>query len=107
MGAERVAMDRRVANSLCSEDSFRKLETCLWRSKSDRELSIETRKSLLPEFSAVAHWLAREPVNLDLLRWSAEPDDDKFVAAALAAEATWLVSGDRDLRGNRIGKERL
>lgn len=100
-------MDRRVANSLCSADSFRKLETRLWRSKFGRYLSIETRKSLLPDFSAVAHWLTREPVNLDLLRWSAEPDDEKLAAAAIAAEATWLVSGDRDLRGNRIGNERL
>ncbi len=38
-------------------------------------------------------------VNAPLLpaQVSADPDDDKFLAAAIAGEATWLVSGDKHL----------
>ncbi len=78
-----------------SDDTFRELETRLWRPKFDRYLDIDTRKALLRDFSAVAHWVA--PDSLATTGWSRDPDDDKFIAAALAAEAIWLVSGDGDL----------
>jgi predicted nucleic acid-binding protein len=29
--------------------------------------------------------------------WSRDADDDKFIHAALAARAPWLVTGDQDL----------
>jgi predicted nucleic acid-binding protein len=43
--------------------------------------------------AALADWV--EPDNTQ--RFSRDPDDDKFVHAALAAQAEWLISGDRDL----------
>jgi putative PIN family toxin of toxin-antitoxin system len=79
-----------------SSATFAELETRLWRPKFDRYLSLELRQRILHDASAAAFWVDI-PAELSTRTWSRDPDDDHFVRAALAAEARWLVSGDRDL----------
>lgn len=76
-----------------SPATFAELETRLWRPKFDPYLSMEQRALLLHDLGAVADWV--EPT--DTTRFSRDADDDKFVHAALGAQAAWLISGDRDL----------
>lgn len=79
-----------------SAATFAELETRLWRSKFDRHLSLEVRRLLLHDFNAAAFWVDVTPA-IAMQRHSRDPDDDAFVHAALAADATRLVSGDDDL----------
>ena len=72
------------------------LESRLWRPKFDRYLSMELRRRILHDASAAALWV-EVPGELATRTWSRDPDDDHFLRAALAAEASWLVSGDDDL----------
>jgi putative PIN family toxin of toxin-antitoxin system len=76
-----------------SPATFAELETRLWRPKFDPYLSMEQRALLLHDLGAVADWVE----HTDTTRFSRDADDDKFVHAALAAQAAWLISGDRDL----------
>jgi putative PIN family toxin of toxin-antitoxin system len=78
--------------------TFTELETRLWRSKFDRYLSMELRQRILHDASAAALWV-EIPRELAARTWSRDPDDDHFLRAAVAAEASWLVSGDGDLLG--------
>lgn len=83
---------------LC-EETFAELEARLWRPKFDRYLSMERRRSILHDLSAAAHWVTLTP-EISARRFCLrDPDDDKFIHAALAAEAAWLVTGDLDLLG--------
>ena len=79
-----------------SAATFAELEARLWPPKFDRYLSLEMRQRLLHDANAVAHWVDIPPA-LASQTWCRDPDDEHFVRAALAAEARWLVSGDRDL----------
>lgn len=79
-----------------SAATFAELQDRLWRPKFDRYLSLEHRKQLLRDVDAVAHWVAI-PAEIEQQRFSRDPDDDKFIHAALAADTPWLVSGDQDL----------
>lgn len=74
-------------------ETFKELETRLWRPKFDRYLTLEERKLLLHDFEMSAIWvtIANE------LRFSRDPDDDKFIKTALVASAPILISGDNDL----------
>jgi len=76
-----------------SSATFAELETRLWRPKFDRTITLESRKLLLHDLAAAAEWV--EPASV--ATFSLDPDDDKFVDAALAAKARWLVTGDSDL----------
>ena len=71
------------------------MQTRLWRPKFDRYISVEARRRLLIDLSAVAEWV-RLPDG-PAPRLSRDADDDVFIQAALAAGADWLVSGDADL----------
>lgn len=59
---------------------------------------MESRKQLLHDIDAVAMWvdvpaaMAGETFCRD-----DDGDDDKFIHAALAAHAPWLITGDKDL----------
>ena len=89
----------RAAGSLAhvfSQDTFRKLETRIWKPKFDRYVSRETRQLLLHDASASANWVEIPPT-LASQTFSRDPNDDKFVHAALAGQAQWLVTGDDDL----------
>lgn len=76
-----------------SQPTFDELQSRLYRPKFDRYITLEQRQRLLHDLNACAHWvdLAPYPVHCR------DPDDDKFIATALQAQADWLVSGDRDL----------
>ena len=82
---------------LFSRETFTELETRLMRPKFDRYLTLEQRQSLLHDFNAAADWIALDADPCAQIRYSRDPDDDKFVWTALAGGADWLVSGDTDL----------
>ena len=79
-----------------SQDTFSELETRIWKPKFDRYVSRETRQLLLHDASASANWVEIPPT-LASQTFSRDPNDDKFVHAALAGQAQWLVTGDDDL----------
>lgn len=79
-----------------SEATFVELETRIWKPKFDRYISLEARKSILRDARAAALWVEIPPELADH-RWSRDPDDDVFIQTALAANASWLVTGDDDL----------
>lgn len=76
-----------------SQPTFDELHTRLYRPKFDRYITLEQRQRLLHDFNACAHWVELAPYPV----YCRDPDDDKFIATALQAQAAWLVSGDRDL----------
>lgn len=76
-----------------SRTTFSELETRLWKPKFDRYVTLDTRRRLLADLSAVAEWV--EPKGS--ARYSRDANDDAFVHAALEGGARWLVSGDEDL----------
>lgn len=79
-----------------SADTFTELEQRLWKPKFDRYIDTERRRRILHDLSAIAFWV-EPPPDIASQRHSRDPDDDKFIHAALAARAHWLVSGDQDL----------
>lgn len=76
-----------------SQPTFNELQSRLYRPKFDRYITLEQRQRLLHDFNACAHWVELAPYPT----YCRDPDDDKFIATALQAQADWLVSGDRDL----------
>ena len=76
-----------------SQPTFDELHTRIYRPKFDRYITLEQRQRLLHDFNACAHWVDLTPYPT----YCRDPDDDKFFATALQAQADWLVSGDRDL----------
>lgn len=79
-----------------SEATFMELESRLWKPKFDRYLSLEDRHALLHDVLALAHWV-EVPREVAAQVWCRDTDDDKFIHAALAARAPWVVTGNLDL----------
>jgi uncharacterized protein len=79
-----------------SEATFGELEVRLWKPKFDRFISMDARRMLLRDAKASAHWVVI-PNQIMAIAYSRDEDDDKFIHTALAANAAWLVSGDKDL----------
>ncbi len=79
-----------------SDATFEELELRLWKPKFDRYLSLEARRAILRDARAVAEWV-KPPLAVTSTPHSRDPDDDKFIHSALAAQARWLVTGDQDL----------
>ena len=79
-----------------SDSTFAELESRLWKPKFDRYLSMESRRAILHDAKTVAHWV-KVPEDIVVQKFSRDADDDKFVHAASASSATWLVTGDQDL----------
>lgn len=79
-----------------SRETFAELETRLWKAKFDRYLSMELRRRILHDLDAAAFWVD-VPAEIAAQTHSRDADDDKFIHAALASGAGWLVTGDRDL----------
>lgn len=79
-----------------SDATFAELEARIWKPKFDRYLSMEARQGILHDARALAHWVG-VPADTAAQRFSRDGDDDKFIHAALAASALWLVTGDQDL----------
>ncbi len=86
----RLLQDHRL---VFSQATFDELHSRLYRPKFDRYLTLELRQRLLHDFNASAHWVDLAPFP----RYCRDPDDDKFIATALQAQADALVSGDSDL----------
>jgi len=84
-----------------SRETFKELETRLWRAKFDRYLDVERRRLLLHDFSAAALWVDLPAASGPT--YSRDPDDDVFLHTALHGNAQWLVSGDKDLLDLRPG----
>ena len=76
--------------------TFDELQTRLWKPKFDRYLSMDQRKRILHDLKATAMWVD-VPTDIAAVAHSRDPDDDKFIHAALAANVPWLVTGDQDL----------
>ncbi len=79
-----------------STRTFAELEARLWLPKFDRYVSMDDRKALLHDAEALAHWV-NVPEEIAARTFCRDSDDDKFIQAALAAKATWLITGDQDL----------
>ncbi|WP_296805255.1 putative toxin-antitoxin system toxin component, PIN family [Thiocapsa sp.] len=92
---------------LFSRETFAELETRLWRPKFDRYLTLEQRQALLHDFSAATDWVELDQHDHDRMRFSRDPDDDKFVWTALVGDADWLVSGDADLLDLATAQEKV
>lgn len=89
----KVLGDRRV---IFSDATFQELELRLWKPKFDRYISMELRRAILHDAKAAAYWV-NPSAEFTSVAYSRDADDDKFVHAALAANAAWLVTGDQDL----------
>lgn len=76
-----------------SQPTFDELRTRLYRPKFDRYISLESRKRLLHDFKASAHWVDMGESGV----YCRDRDDDKFIETALKSQAQYLVSGDSDL----------
>lgn len=79
-----------------SPPTFAELERRLWLPKFDRYLGMDERTLLLHDASALAYWV-EVPLAISAQVFCRDVDDDKFIHAALAANAHWLVTGDQDL----------
>lgn len=77
-------------------ETFAELSDRLWRPKFDRYFSLERRRRLLTDLDASALWV-EVPDEIAARTFCRDASDDKFIHAALAAGAAWLVTGDEDL----------
>lgn len=94
--AQLIQMVLNHAVPVFSSETFHELETRIWKPKFDRFLSIELRRNLLHDIDAVSFWV-EIPSSIADMTYSRDPDDDKFIHTALAAQAPYLISGDQDL----------
>lgn len=79
-----------------SDATFAELEARIWKPKFDRYLTMEARRGILHDARALGHWVDISQA-IAAQRFSRDKDDDKFIHAALAGAAMWLVTGDLDL----------
>lgn len=86
----------RTGQPVFSPESYAELEERLWRPKFDRYITLEQRQDLLRDLQGSALWVAVPPA-VAAKTFCRDPADDKIIHAALAAEASWLVTGDQDL----------
>jgi putative PIN family toxin of toxin-antitoxin system len=95
-GAPALLLKRffREGQLVFSAATFDELKTRLWRPKFDPHFTLEERQDLLHAIASSARWC--EDTQAAGV-WCRDPDDDKFIALALAAQATRLITGDDDL----------
>ncbi len=79
-----------------SKTTFAELEARLWKPKFDRYISLDARRAILRDANAAAQWV-EVAADVASVAYCRDADDDKFIHAALAASAPWLVTGDQDL----------
>lgn len=84
------------AQPVFTRATFEELATRVWRPKFDRYLSTDYRRMLLHDVDAIAFWVD-VTADLERRKFCRDGDDDKFVHAAIASDARWLVTGDDDL----------
>lgn len=97
-GTPAILLDRllQVGKLVFSEETFAELEGRIWLPKFDRYLPMDRRRRLLREANASAIWV-EVPATIAGHRFSRDPKDDAFIHAAIAAEASRLITGDNDL----------
>ncbi len=86
----------RQGRPVLTTETFAELKQRMWLPKFDRYISIEDRRRLLHEVDTAAFWFDVPP-QIAGQKFCRDADDDKFIHAALASNADWLISGDRDL----------
>jgi len=86
----------RQGRPVFTPETFAELKQRLWLPKFDRYVSIEDRRRLLHEADTAALWFDVSP-QIAKQVFCRDADDDKFIHAALASNADWLVTGDKDL----------
>jgi putative PIN family toxin of toxin-antitoxin system len=89
---------------LASDATLAELRAVLLRSDFDRYKPAAERESFLVMIGA----RARTVVPADIGRLCRDPEDDMFLAVALAADADWLITVDRQLLSVReVGRARI
>jgi putative PIN family toxin of toxin-antitoxin system len=88
----------RNGNLVFSSATFEELRSRIYRPKFDVYLSLEMREALLHDFQSIARWVEPNVVP----PYSRDPSDDVFIATALKAGLSFLVSGDKDLLGANL-----
>lgn len=78
---------------LFSDGTFAELAARLAGPKFDRYVDQVVRRRFLSDLAAVAEWVEVTGA----VRACRDPDDDKFLEAAVRGEADCIVTGDRDL----------
>jgi len=76
-----------------SDETYDEFYSRLWKPKFDRYISRERRKMILLDFSNIAEWVE---IKGDV-RLCRDTDDNKFLEVAIKANASILISGDKDL----------
>lgn len=84
------------AQPVLTPDTFEELKQRLWLPKFDRYVTMEARKQILHDIDAVAFWVDVSQA-VAQQTFCCDADDDKFIHAALAVGAGWLITGDQDL----------
>lgn len=79
-----------------TSNTFAELKQRLWLPKFDRYVSMELRKQLLHDVDGIGQWVEVADA-IAKQKFCRDVDDDKFIHAAIAAKATWLITGDKDL----------
>lgn len=85
-----------AGQAVFTAQTFAELKDRLWRPKFDRYVTIEQRKKLLSDIESSGLWVDVPPT-IATTTYCRDLEDDMFIHAALAAQATWLVTGDDDL----------
>lgn len=78
---------------ICSKATFSELTEVLMRPKFDRYVSRENRQRFLITYEKAVLWVDISHSITDCR----DPKDNKFLEAAVSANATYLISGDEDL----------
>lgn len=86
----------RLGRPVLTPETFAELKHRLWLPKFDRYVSIENRRRLLHEVDTAALWVDVPP-KIAKQTFCRDADENKFIHAALASNADWLVTGDQDL----------
>lgn len=84
------------ARPVFTVQTFDELSSRLWCPKFDRYVTLEQRKRMLGDLSAVARWV-EVPPDIAALAYCRDASDDKFIHAAIVSSAACLVTGDKDL----------
>lgn len=95
---------RARGTAFVSDATLAELREVLMRPDFERYRPAEERAAFLAAFATEARRV--EPVPVE--RLCRDPDDDMFLAVALAADADWLVTVDRQLLSVRqVGRTRI
>lgn len=84
---------RQIGIIACTLETFKEFEISFTRNKFEKYLSYNRRYVDLVEMkSYIEFFIVKQ--NISICR---DPDDDKFLALAVAANASCIVTGDKDL----------